>query len=209
MGRYAYGGRRTCESCNSLDVRYLHREGRLRPGRRSGSRWTRNGEPSGSIGIDAEHDAIMLRYVTRHYGETVWQDILQRVPITWTDCALGGRRPWFICPVYSEGRYCGRRVAKLYDAGDLFACRHCCGLTYQTQKENPRDRAISRVQKMRMRLGGGPNLLELFPEKPLGMHWRTYHRLRAEGIAADERLAALMVDDLRRRYPGLLQGRFG
>jgi hypothetical protein len=207
MGRYSPGGRRTCESCNSLDVRYLHRERKLQPGRRCGLGWTRNGEPAGSIGIDAEQDAIVLSYRSRRYGETEWQDIRQRVPITWTDCALGGRRPWFTCPIYSNGRYCGRRVAKLYDAGDLFACRHCYGLTYQTQKENPRDRAISRVQKMRMRLGGSPSLLEPFPEKPRWMHGRTYHRLRAEAIAADERSTALMVDDLRRRYPDLLQGR--
>jgi hypothetical protein len=206
MGRYSLGGRRTCESCNSLDVRYLHREGKLRPGRRSGLRWMQNGEPSGSIGIAAKQDAIVSRYRTRGYGETEWQDIRQYVPIIWTDCSLGGRRPWFTCPIYSNGRYCGRCVAKLYQAGDLFACRHCYGLTYQTQKENPRDRAISRVQKMRMRLGGSPNLLEPFPEKPLGMHWRTYRRLRAEAIAADERSTALMVDDMRRRYPGLLQG---
>jgi len=143
----------------------------------------------------------VLRYRTRRYGETEWEDIRQRVPITWTDCALGGRRLWFTCPIYSNGRYCGRRVAKLYDAGDLFACRHCYGLTYQTQKENPRDRAISRVQKMRMRLGGSPNILEQFPERPRGMHWWTYHRLRAEAVAADERSTALMVDDMRPALP--------
>ena len=204
--RLQTGGRRTCESCNSLDVRYLQREGRLRPGRRSGLRWTQNGEPSGSIGIDAEQDAIVLRYRTRRYGETEWQDIRQRVPITWTDCALGGRRPWFTCPIYSNGHYCGRRVAKLYHAGDLFACRKCYELAYQSQKENPRDRAISRVQKMRMRLGGSANLLEPFPEKPLWMHWRTYRRLRAEALAMNERSTALMVDNMRRRYPGLFQG---
>ncbi len=38
-----------------------------------------NGKPSGSIGIDAEQDAIVLRYRTRRYGETEWQDIRQRV----------------------------------------------------------------------------------------------------------------------------------
>ena len=161
MGRYSPSGRRTCESCNSLDVRYLNREGQLQPGRRCGLGWTRNGEPSGSIGIDAEQDAIVLHYSTRRYGETEWQYIRQRIPITWTDCTLGGRRPWFTCSIYSNGCYCSRRVAKLYQAGSLFACRHCCGLTYQTQKENARDRAISPVQKMRMRLGGSPNLLEI------------------------------------------------
>jgi hypothetical protein len=164
-----------------------------------------NGKPSGSIGIDAEQDAIVLRYRTRRYGETEWQDIRQRVLMTWTNCALGGQRAWFICAVYTNGRRCGRRIAKLYQAGDLFACRQCYGLAYQSQQENPRDRAISRVQKMRMRLGGSPNLLEPFPEKPRWMHWRTYHRLRTEAIAAEERSTALMVDDMCRRYPGLFQ----
>jgi hypothetical protein len=102
-----------------------------------GMTWTRNGESSGSIGIDAEQDAIGLHYRTRCYGETEWQDIRQRVPITWTDCALGGWRRWFTCPIYSNGRHSGRRVAKLYDAGDLFACGQCHGLTYQSQQENP------------------------------------------------------------------------
>jgi len=28
----------------------------------------------------------VLRYRARRYGETGWQDIHQRVPITWTGC---------------------------------------------------------------------------------------------------------------------------
>lgn len=35
-----------------------------------------------------------------------------------------GRR-WFVCSVHANGRYCGRRVALLYLAGELFACRRC------------------------------------------------------------------------------------
>jgi hypothetical protein len=30
----------------------------------------------------------------------------QRVPILWTACYLGGRRPWFRCTAYSNGQYC-------------------------------------------------------------------------------------------------------
>ena len=47
---------------------------------------------------------------------------------------LGGRRPWFICSVRANGRYCGRRVAVLYLAGELFACRKCYGLAYASQR---------------------------------------------------------------------------
>jgi hypothetical protein len=28
-----------------------------------------------------------------------------------------------------------------------------------------------------MRLGGGPSIIDLCPDKPPGMHWRTYGRL--------------------------------
>ena len=119
----------TCEGCKSIDVRRLQRDKLLQPGRRFSWSWSRNGEPIGNISIETEDDAIVLDYLTRRNG-TEWKDIRQRIPITWTACALGGRRPWFICAVYANGRYCGRRAAILYAGGDLFACRHCYGLSY-------------------------------------------------------------------------------
>jgi len=79
------------------------------------------------------------------------------------------RRPWFLCTEDAgDGQCCGRQVAKLYARGHVFACRQCCGLAYASQCENPRHRALSKSQKIRMRLGGSPSILELFPEKPPG-----------------------------------------
>ena len=120
-----------------------------------------------------------------------WQDeygatLTQRVPIVWTPCAFGGRRPWFRCEVYSNGRYCGRRVALLYSAGGGFACRHCRELVYDCQNETPYLRSIRRVRKIRMRLGAGFSFAEPFPDKPPGMHWQTYIRMR---LAAGESIA--------------------
>jgi hypothetical protein len=45
--------------------------------------------------------------------------------------------------------------------------------------DNATLRAISRVRKIRMRLGAGFSFAEPFPEKPPRMHWRTYLRMRA------------------------------
>jgi hypothetical protein len=95
-------------------------------------------------------------------------------------------------------------VAKLYLRGQVFACRQCCGLAYASQQEIPRHRAISRVQKIRMRLGGSPNLLERFSKRPRGMHRWTYYRLLAKAMAAQERSIALELDYMRRHYPGFL-----
>jgi len=96
------------------------------------------------------------------------------------------------------GCRCGRRAAKLYGA-PVFACRDCCGLVYSSQREIPRHRAIRRAQKARMRLGGSANLLEPFPKKPRGMHRRTYYRLSARAMAAQERSIALELAYIHRR----------
>jgi hypothetical protein len=185
MARPAYGGRTTCESCNWIDVRRWHREGRLAAGQYFSCSWTCRGEPSGTIKVSTEWDAVLLIYRARRWETPEWKSIEQRVPITWTNCHLGGQRPWFVCSVYSDGRYCGRRVAVLYAAGELFACRRCYGLAYASQQESPRFRNISGSRKIRMTLGGSPNLCDPFPEKPRRMHWHTYLRLRVRGETAD------------------------
>jgi hypothetical protein len=185
MPRSAYGGRITCESCHSIDVRRWHREGRLRPGQSFTSSWTCGGEPFGTIKVSTQTDAVVLDYRIRNWESTEWKAIKQRLPITWTACHFGGTRVWFVCCVYSQGRYCGRRVAVLYRAGELFACRQCYDLAYASQQESVRYRNINRSRKIRMRLGGTPNLFDPFPEKPRGMHLRTYLRFRTRGEIAD------------------------
>jgi hypothetical protein len=132
-----------------------------------------------------EEEAIVLIYRARSLLAAEWQPIEQRVPITWTNCHFGGQRPWFTCCARVNDRYCGRRVAVLYAAGALFACRSCYDLAYQSQQSSPVLRGFSRSQKIRVRLGGSTDPFDPFPEKPRGMHWRTYLRLRARCEAAE------------------------
>jgi hypothetical protein len=107
------------------------------------------------------------------------KSVEQHVPVVWTPCHLGGGRSWFRCTATADGRYCGRRVAKLYlgDSG-VFACRQCYGLAYASQLESLQHRGIGKARKIRMRLGGDANILDSFPAKPKRMHWRTYNKLR-------------------------------
>jgi hypothetical protein len=174
--------RRTCETCNSIDVRDWHRSGLLAVGRKFQWFWIGNPQHCGSIGVRSEGHAVILTY--REAGQPEWKWIEQYLALEWTECNFGGRRPWFRCPVDSGEKRCGRRVAVLYCAGRLFACRRCYGLAYECQRQNSRGRGLSTAKKIRRRLGGGPDMLEPFPQKPKKMHWRTYERLRARADRA-------------------------
>ena len=163
------------------------------PGRSFSWSWSQRGTPSGSINVRISTDAAILVFRSRRGEDAEWKSVEQRVPIEWTECHLGGRRPWFRCSVYSRGHCCGRRVALLYGAHDLFACRHCYGLVYASQQESRPDRNLSQAQKIRMRLGGTPNMLDPFPPKPRGMHGRTYLRLQQRAKAAEAVWNATMM----------------
>jgi len=43
-----------------------------------------------------------------------------------------------------------------------------------------------KASKIRMKMGGNGSLLDLFPDKPKNMHWKTYRRLRMESERASE-----------------------
>lgn len=161
------------ESCyRRIDVRRLHRSGLLKPGATGRIIWTSQGGTVelNVLGVQAEAEGMWL-----------WNEPapLRRqqyfVPLSRTPCFKGGARLWFHCPVTA----CNRRVAVLFGS-DLFLCRHCRGLSYDSQRANAFDRQIIRMNRLREQLGwpGGP--LDLRGDKPKGMHWRTFNRLAGE-----------------------------
>jgi hypothetical protein len=170
---YRFDKKTTTDECQSIDVRYLHRNGLLKPGHYFSLRWSRAGRQTGSIGGVAYRDQVTLLYRHRRGPAGEWEDIKETVPLTWTACNFGGERPWCICP----GAGCGRRVAVLYGPGRYFLCRHCCDLSYGSQREDKMHRSLRKAQKIRERLGGSTNMMEPFPEKSKGMHHKTYIRL--------------------------------
>jgi hypothetical protein len=113
----AHGRRATCEATLSVDVRQWHRKGCLRAGLRFACSWTRGGEPTGSIDVRTETDAVVLMLKARGSASSERKSVEQRVPLMWTRCHLGGARSWFRCSASVGGRPCGRRVAKLYLRG--------------------------------------------------------------------------------------------
>lgn len=185
--RWHFGAKDTTVDYRKLDVRRWAREGYLTPGRAFGWRWSLDGETVASIRVQAEDQAVRLKYRTRANGED-WRDMNYRVWLDRTPCHYGGERVWFLCPA----RGCGRRVALLY-GGAVFACRHCYDLAYPVQREDASDRAARRAEKLRERLGWECGLFDLDGDKPKGMHWRTFHRLATQAERAEQESLGLMM----------------
>jgi len=105
------------------------------------------------------------------------------VALDYTDCKLGGKRRWFLCP------NCNRRCAILYP----LKCRICLNLHYASEHESPMDRMYRAAFKTRAKLGqptGG--LGPSFPPKPKLMRWHTYFKVRAKA----QHLEARILSDL-------------
>jgi hypothetical protein len=123
-------------------------------------------------------DCLHLTYPCELGSETVR---LQSTP-----CNYGGSRLWFLCPVAE----CERRCAILYYYGTGLRCRKCCDLIYQCQNEDACSRAFRRAKKQRARVSHSiwwrlrNPTVTVFPERPKGMHLKTYERAHNEWEAS-------------------------
>jgi hypothetical protein len=186
MTRHAGGGKAIVESCPSIDVLDLHRRGYLQSAQCFSLAWTCDGELMASIYVRTESHCVILHYSSVSHDESL-SNVEQRVAIVWTPCHFGGQRPFFLCSFDAKGAQCGRQVSKLYGGGRLFACRHCYRLAYASQRETVSQRGRRKAQKIRMRLGGSPSMIDDFPDRPRGMHEQTFERWRRIHDAAEER----------------------
>lgn len=108
----------------------------------------------------------------KHWNDNAVTLDNQILRITYLPWHFGGQRAYFLCD-------CGRRVGTLYrPPGHPWRCRKCYQLTYATRQAAPRQRLILKAQKVREQLGGKLGVLDTFPDRPKGMHWRRYDRLR-------------------------------
>jgi hypothetical protein len=183
-GRPSGFGRGKVESCRSIDVNRLHREGCLRPGWAGGWHWTSDGERVASIILRAEADRLHLSYRCRFAGGE-WEDVNETVRVVRNPGRFGGSRPYFLCPGVVNGLACSRRVVKLYGSGRYFLCRHCYRLGHVSQSEAAWERTLRRANKIRERLGGELGISAPFPPKPKGIWWHTYERLRKQAAEAE------------------------
>lgn len=192
-GGHNWKGGGTVEGTRSLDVMKLSRAGYLAGGRSGGWQWTYKDGWTASIGLVGGKDAITLNYRIQMNGQD-WQSVEQKVPIHWSTCRFGGERPWFICNVRANGLYCGRRVAQLYGAGRLFACRHCYRLGYSIQRNDPMGCAHQRLARLHRKLKAEYDFPDMPPPpKPKWMRWKTYSRIAKQIEEGHDNLDAVFI----------------
>ena len=159
MGRQGGYGGATVEQVPSIDINELRRAGYI--GAPPTNWWVHR--------INLIRAGIKLQECNEK-AITLDNQILHITHLPWH---YGGQRAYFLCD-------CGRTVGKLYAPfGYPWRCRHCYGLTYATRQAAPQYRLILKAQRVREQLGGDLGVANAFPEKPKGMHWQRYNRLRA------------------------------
>ena len=185
-----YSGKVETKDAMPLDIRKITRKGLMVSGCSFSWLWTVDDQQVAGITIQVDlNQGLLLSYRTKSTGEIV----KQRVQTQTTPCHLSGQRHWFTCPG------CSKRVAVLYAPGQYFACRQCGGLGYTTQKQGAGDRASTKADKLRKRLGWEAGILNGDGGKPKGMHWETYQRLKSQHDA----LVQVSLHDMGRKL-GLL-----
>lgn len=151
--------------------------------------WTRGDHKTGSIGYRLSPDRMVLHYTAPKDGER--QHIEESFVMSATEQPLGGRRWWIEC------KGCGRRCRVLYGAA-YFRCRQCRRLTYEGQYERIYAPGVTRAMRIRQKMKGEMGLAFPFPDRPKGMHWKTYYRLMEADWAAQMRIDALLMQDVLR-----------
>ncbi|RJQ35791.1 hypothetical protein C4559_06470 [Candidatus Microgenomates bacterium] len=143
MERYYSSKKEEADSLKKIQIWWLRKHDYLSGSWRFGgikwaNKWSGKETSVGfEISLVGDNNYIQLKYAkTDQNGEDI--DFNYLVLLTTTSCYFGGKRYWFICPLFIKDKYCGRRVGVLYLAGSYFGCRHCYNLTYASRNENRR-----------------------------------------------------------------------
>jgi len=155
MGRHRWTSRFTVDECLALDVEVLRRSGAFAcpPGTVCITGWPNSSggiramlgfvlvsNPDGDLGVWIDSDRANTHRALKLPGKYL-------VPIATTRPHLGGRRFWFRCPVVRDGKPCGKLARRLYlpPEGQVFACRDCHNLTYESvQRHDQRKYNLAR-----------------------------------------------------------------
>jgi hypothetical protein len=201
-GRYRWSSRDTVEDWRyrSFGIKDWVDRGLVQPGHAFTQIWlSKDRRPAASIDVHIStvspvnrHLAVLLsdrsavpdrlQAVLKYRagrGREELRDIEEAVWLDTRPCGFKGQRLQLICPG------CGCRIAELYPDGVHFRCRKCCGLGYRSQRKGREARGLEKAARIKQQLGGSGAYADPVPERPKGMHHRTYERLCNEAEKAE------------------------
>ena len=184
---YRSSSRTTCEETRRIDIRYLRKQGMLRPNTTGSLSWNTGGEPSGRINYTMYKNTMILNFRWQQYGDDEWESVEQVIWFDRTPCYYGGERKWFLCPE------CDSRVGILYGRDVLFLCRNCYRLPYASQGEDCLSRMNRKFDKISNKLEADEYTVTDDLWKPKHMHWRTFYNLKMDEINTDERWGSALM----------------
>lgn len=83
------------------------------------------------------------QFIRLEYGikdsKGIYQKLGYKIFLTTTPCFYGGKRYWFLC------LSCNKRVGMLYRRAEVFVCRHCNFLTYESKLLSGYLKGIGRI----------------------------------------------------------------
>src|SRR5262245_33742339 len=97
---------------------------------------------------------------------------IQHFRIVWIRTGFGRHRPILICGS------CDCGAIRLFRRYGTYACRHCHKALYASQKHDQNGRKRLAACKLRLELGGWPDIGEPSPPKAKWKHHRTYNKAR-------------------------------
>ncbi len=149
MPRYYHPNpRSTTEAAKRIELAWLRKHNYLDGMNHVGLSWSYNGSPSGNIRViidTRETPSIEFDYKVKPWGEEEWKEIKYSFSMESISCCFGGKKWFFICGLYKNNIYCGKRVRNLYKAGDYFGCRACANLSYESCNESKKYRGLFKV----------------------------------------------------------------
>jgi hypothetical protein len=97
---------------------------------------------------------------------------VQRFGIQWIPTYFGKHRAIRVCSSCRGG------AIRLFGHYGNYACRFCHRAQYLSQKQKTASRKRLSAAKLRLKLGGWPDIREPMPSKPKWTRRRTYQRIR-------------------------------
>ena len=118
-------------------------------------------------------DIARLRLFASHVEITGRNGQVQYFRIVWIKTGLGAPRAILVCS-------CGYGAIRLFARYGTYACKACHRAVHMCQRQSSRGRKRLRACKLRLDLGGWPDVNEALAPRAKGKHLRVYQRLRGK-----------------------------